>query len=166
VFRPAIGVVAGMTNSNSQDGYYFDDYDPDEPERDDGHHEEWVGLGRGVYLVCHALPDGRLLVGWSVHQPNGGYRMTLPRLLRGRGRGRAGQGHPEVAEDALDGLPFGQRVGRVEIPLDREVVPASPLGRRVLDDAVDELAHVSAAVLGGDQTVRSSFPLPRAETVM
>lgn len=44
-----------MTNNNGQDGYSFDDYDPDEPERDDGHHEEWVGLGHGV---CFAVAWG------------------------------------------------------------------------------------------------------------
>ncbi len=71
-----------------------------------------MGLGHGVYLVCHTLPAGHLLVGWAVRQPNGGYRMSLPRLLRrypSPDRDRAGQGHPEAAEDALDGLAFRQR---------------------------------------------------------
>lgn len=40
-----------MSDNNGQDGYYFDDYDPDETEHD-GHHEDWVGPGHGVYLVA------------------------------------------------------------------------------------------------------------------
>jgi hypothetical protein len=62
-----------MEDKNGQDGYY-DDYDPDDPEDDDGHHEEWIRLSEDFSLVYHTLPDGRALVGWAVRQPNGGYR--------------------------------------------------------------------------------------------
>lgn len=67
-----------MSNHNDHQDDYFDDYDPDESECDDGHHEEWIRLADGVYLVCHTVPDGRLLVGWAVRLPNGGYRRPCP----------------------------------------------------------------------------------------
>jgi hypothetical protein len=67
-----------VSDHDDHQDYYFDDYDPDEPDHDDGHHEEWIQLADGAYLICHTVPDGRLLVGWAVRQPIGGYLMALP----------------------------------------------------------------------------------------
>jgi hypothetical protein len=68
-------------HDDGQDGYYFDDYDPQESECDDGDRQDGIRLGRWLLMVCHTLPDGRMLAGYAVRQPNGGCRLTMPRLL-------------------------------------------------------------------------------------
>jgi hypothetical protein len=73
-----------MSDHDDHQDNYFDDYDSDESERDDGHHEDWIGLGYGVTLVCWTLPDGHMLVGWSVRQPGGDRRPQHAHALLSR----------------------------------------------------------------------------------
>jgi len=44
-----------------------DNYDPDEHEHADGHHEEWIRLGGGAFMIYHTLPGGSVFSSNGVH---------------------------------------------------------------------------------------------------